>query len=145
MLKVIPPSSSAEKACLLNMLPAYFPYLHAKREDQKPCVLAKIWGFYTVKTTIFSSGKTTEVDIIVMERVKVPNESRRFDLKGIPSRKLPVKVYATKSESGTIHSNAQQAAPISIPGRADDITKSEHMEEAVVTQWDQEWLKGKKS
>ncbi|KAH8555969.1 hypothetical protein BGW37DRAFT_402167, partial [Umbelopsis sp. PMI_123] len=76
----------AERDALLRFAPKYFAYL--KRSAGAPSVLAKIFGFYTVKIRKLAEDKTTlKMDILVMEHLFYgQNISRRFDLKGIQGR-----------------------------------------------------------
>ncbi|KAG2173975.1 hypothetical protein INT44_000089 [Umbelopsis vinacea] len=76
----------AERDALLRFAPKYFAYL--KRSAGAPSVLAKIFGFYTIKIRKLAEDKTTlKMDILVMEHLFYgQNISRRFDLKGIQGR-----------------------------------------------------------
>ncbi|KAI9592329.1 hypothetical protein BDF19DRAFT_425524 [Syncephalis fuscata] len=62
----------AEKDALLKFAPSYFNYMD--QSSQNPSVLAKIFGFYTVKYKNVHTGKTMKMDLL------------KFDLKGIPER-----------------------------------------------------------
>ncbi|KAI9287807.1 hypothetical protein BC943DRAFT_201630 [Umbelopsis sp. AD052] len=72
----------AERDALLRFAPKYFAYL--ERSAGAPSVLAKIFGFYTIKIRKLAEDKTTlKMDILVMEHLFYgQNISRRFDLKG---------------------------------------------------------------
>ncbi|KAJ3195191.1 hypothetical protein HK101_000901 [Irineochytrium annulatum] len=90
-----------EKDALLKFAPKYFEYI--LNNDNKPSVLAKIFGFYTIKQRNLATGVTTELDVLVMEHlfanVKI---SRKFDLKGVPDRHSVPKRTASNSSSGSI-------------------------------------------
>ncbi|CAO3683131.1 unnamed protein product [Umbelopsis ramanniana] len=58
----------AERDALLRFAPKYFAYL--KRSAGAPSVLAKIFGFYTIKIRKLAEDKTTlKMDILVMEHL----------------------------------------------------------------------------
>lgn len=80
----------AEKDELLKFAPSYLEYMKENRD--KPSILAKIFGFFTVIQKDSQSGHTLKMDLIVMENIfaNLPI-SKKFDLKGIPDRKLPKK------------------------------------------------------
>jgi hypothetical protein len=56
-----------EKDALLKFAPAYFDYM--QNADKNPTVLAKIFGFYTIKQRNLATGVTKELDVIVMEHL----------------------------------------------------------------------------
>ncbi|KAJ3039702.1 1-phosphatidylinositol-3-phosphate 5-kinase [Rhizophlyctis rosea] len=74
-----------EKDALLMFAPRYFEYMG--NSDKNPTILAKIFGFYTIKQKNLQTGQVVKMDVLIMEHlfagVKV---SRKFDLKGIPDR-----------------------------------------------------------
>ncbi|KAI8052192.1 hypothetical protein BDF22DRAFT_744416 [Syncephalis plumigaleata] len=75
----------AEKDALLKFAPSYFNYMD--QSSQNPSVLAKIFGFYTVKYKNVHTGKTMKMDLLVMEHLFYRQKiTRKFDLKGIPER-----------------------------------------------------------
>jgi hypothetical protein len=79
-----------EKDELLKFAPSYFEYLKENRE--KPSILAKIFGFFTITQKNTVTGHVSKIDLIVMENIfaNVPI-SKKFDLKGIPDRKFSKK------------------------------------------------------
>ncbi|KAJ3098074.1 1-phosphatidylinositol-3-phosphate 5-kinase [Phlyctochytrium planicorne] len=87
-----------EKDALLKFAPLYFEYIN--NSDKNPTVLAKIFGFYTIKQKNLATGVTTELDVLVMDHlfanVKI---SRKFDLKGVPDRHSVSKRSSSNSSS----------------------------------------------
>ncbi|KAF7727742.1 hypothetical protein EC973_007201 [Apophysomyces ossiformis] len=76
----------AEKDAFLKFAPKYFDYL--RQTVEKPTILAKIFGFYTIKMKS-TVGKSVdlEMDVMVMEHLFYGQTiARRFDLKGIQDR-----------------------------------------------------------
>ena len=59
--------SGAEKDALLKFAPSYFKYMN--RTSQKPSVLAKIFGFYTLKRKNLLTGEVKRMDVLVMENL----------------------------------------------------------------------------
>ena len=80
----------AEKDELLRFAPSYLKYL--KENRGRPSILAKIFGFFNITYKDSASGNIVQMDLIVMENIfaNMPI-SKKFDLKGIPDRKLPKK------------------------------------------------------
>ncbi|KAJ3413856.1 hypothetical protein HDV05_007377 [Chytridiales sp. JEL 0842] len=75
----------AEKDALLKFAPAYFDYM--QNADKNPTVLAKIFGFYTIKQKNAGTGAVRELDVLVMEHLFCNMRvSRKFDLKGVSDR-----------------------------------------------------------
>ncbi|KAJ3208381.1 hypothetical protein HDU67_006776 [Dinochytrium kinnereticum] len=74
-----------EKDALLKFAPLYFNYMN--NSDKNPTVLAKIFGFYTIKQKNLVTGVTTELDVLVMDHLFANVKmSRKFDLKGVSDR-----------------------------------------------------------
>lgn len=75
-----------EKDALLKFAPAYFEYMKTGRD--RPTILAKIFGFYTVKIkSLDSNVPTLRMDLLVMEHLfHGQHVTRTFDLKGVPDR-----------------------------------------------------------
>ena len=57
----------AEKDALLQFAPAYLDYI--SNADKSSSVLAKIFGFYTVKHRNVSTGAVTEMDFLITEHL----------------------------------------------------------------------------
>ncbi|KAG0191355.1 hypothetical protein DFQ28_000368 [Apophysomyces sp. BC1034] len=76
----------AEKDAFLKFAPKYFDYL--KRSVEKPTVLAKIFGFYSIRMKSTNDKSVDlEMDVLVMEHLfHGQTITRRFDLKGIQDR-----------------------------------------------------------
>ncbi|GAA5878561.1 hypothetical protein JCM1840_007450 [Sporobolomyces johnsonii] len=74
----------SELESLLTFAPRLLDYL---MRPERPSLLAKIYGIYTVKTQDSKTGEKKKVDLIVMEHLfHSQTISRQFDLKGIASR-----------------------------------------------------------
>ncbi|KAJ3316352.1 1-phosphatidylinositol-3-phosphate 5-kinase, partial [Blyttiomyces sp. JEL0837] len=56
-----------EKDALLKFAPAYFDYM--ANADKSPTVLAKIFGFYTIRQKNITTGVVSELDVLVMEHL----------------------------------------------------------------------------
>ncbi|KAJ3289004.1 1-phosphatidylinositol-3-phosphate 5-kinase [Borealophlyctis nickersoniae] len=77
----------AEKDALLKFAPAYFEYMN--NSDKHPTILAKIFGFYTIKHKNLHTGQVMKLDVLVMEHLFANiTISRKFDLKGMPDRHM---------------------------------------------------------
>ncbi|RUS13321.1 hypothetical protein BC937DRAFT_95501, partial [Endogone sp. FLAS-F59071] len=76
----------AEKDALLKFAPKYFEYMGKSVES--PSVLAKIFGFYTIKMKdLRQKHAAMRMDILVMEQLFFAQKiTRKFDLKGIQDR-----------------------------------------------------------
>ncbi|KAG0320175.1 hypothetical protein BGZ99_004665 [Dissophora globulifera] len=75
----------AEKDALLKFAPKYFEYMENTHEA--PTVLAKIFGFYTLKINNGETGQVLKIDVLVMEHLFYKQKiTRTFDLKGIQDR-----------------------------------------------------------
>ena len=81
---------------LVELGPSYFRYMDATAN--RPTVLAKLLGFYTVEIRNLETGNTqAKADLLVMENLFYnQNVVKTFDLKGIQGRK----VKASSSGSG---------------------------------------------
>ncbi|GAA5894532.1 hypothetical protein JCM8208_006266 [Rhodotorula glutinis] len=74
----------SELDALLDFAPKLLDYL---MNPERPSLLAKIFGIYTVKIVDSKTNKRVKVDLILMEHLFYSrNISRQFDLKGIASR-----------------------------------------------------------
>ena len=73
---------------LIDLGPSYFKYMEAT--TNKPTVLAKLLGFYTVEIRNLESGTTqAKADLLVMENLFYNRKiTKTFDLKGIQGRKV---------------------------------------------------------
>ncbi|GAA5907063.1 hypothetical protein JCM6882_005159 [Rhodosporidiobolus microsporus] len=88
---------NSERETLLNVAPKLLSYL---MHPERPSLLAKIFGVYTVKITD-PSGAKKKIDLVVMEHLFYGvSISRQFDLKGIASRVAKPKPGAD-SKDGT--------------------------------------------
>jgi hypothetical protein len=77
--------TSAEKDALLKFAPSYFSYVD--HSSQYPSVMAKIFGFYTIKYKNIHTGKTMKMDLLVMEHLFYKQTiTQKFSLKGILGR-----------------------------------------------------------
>ncbi|KAF8940640.1 hypothetical protein BGZ58_005376 [Dissophora ornata] len=75
----------AEKDELLKFAPKYFDYM--ERTHEAPTVLAKIFGFYTLKIKNGHLGHVLKIDVLVMEHLFFNQKiTKTFDLKGIQDR-----------------------------------------------------------
>ncbi|GAA5823555.1 hypothetical protein JCM11251_000679 [Rhodosporidiobolus azoricus] len=73
----------SERETLLNVAPKLLSYL---MHPERPSLLARIFGVYTVKITD-AKGAKKKIDLVVMEHLFYGvSISRQFDLKGIASR-----------------------------------------------------------
>ncbi|CAO3607438.1 unnamed protein product [Mucor hiemalis] len=76
-----------EKDAFLKFAPKYFE--HMKRSANEPSVLAKIFGFFTIRmnNTLDKKAPVINLDVLVMEHLFYnQNIIRRFDFKGIQDR-----------------------------------------------------------
>lgn len=73
---------------MIDLGPSYFKYMDAT--VNKPTVLAKLLGFYTVEIRNLENGTTqAKADLLVMENLFYDrNITKTFDLKGIQGRKV---------------------------------------------------------
>lgn len=73
---------------LIDLGPSYFRYMDAT--TNKPTVLAKLLGFYTVEIRNLETGATqAKADLLVMENLFYSQRiARTFDLKGIQGRRV---------------------------------------------------------
>ncbi|KAI0701295.1 hypothetical protein BC835DRAFT_236879 [Cytidiella melzeri] len=87
----------ADLHVLIELGPTYFRHMDATAN--KPTVLAKLLGFYTVEIRNLETGSTqAKADLLVMENLFYKqNIVKTFDLKGIQGRK----VKAASSDSGS--------------------------------------------
>ncbi|KAI9266247.1 hypothetical protein EDC94DRAFT_32754 [Helicostylum pulchrum] len=79
----------AEKDAFLKFAPKYFE--HMKRSANEPSVLAKIFGFFTIrmKNTLDKKAPLFNLDVMVMEHLFYnQNIIKRFDFKGIQDRQV---------------------------------------------------------
>ncbi|KAF9933807.1 hypothetical protein FBU30_004405 [Linnemannia zychae] len=91
----------AEKDELLKFAPKYFEYM--EKTHEAPTVLAKIFGFYTLKIKNGQSGQVMKIDVLVMEHLFYNQKiTRTFDLKGIQDRHVGSKPNATGGGSTTL-------------------------------------------
>ncbi|CAB4426141.1 unnamed protein product [Rhizophagus irregularis] len=77
---------TGEKEALLKFAPKYFDYMN--KPPSKPSVLAKIFGFYTIKIKDTKKNNVIlKMDVLVMEHLFFEKTiTRKFDLKGIQER-----------------------------------------------------------
>ncbi|GAA5855603.1 hypothetical protein JCM8547_001612 [Rhodosporidiobolus lusitaniae] len=88
---------ASEREVLLNVAPSLLAYL---MHPERPSLMAKIFGIFTVKTD--ENGVKRKVDLVVMENLFFDvSVSRQFDLKGIASRVAKPKSGGEASEGGT--------------------------------------------
>ncbi|KAF9352006.1 hypothetical protein BGX26_010091 [Mortierella sp. AD094] len=91
----------AEKDALLKFAPKYFDYM--EKTNEAPTVLAKIFGFYTLKIKNGESGHALKIDVLVMEHLFYNQKiTRTFDLKGIQDRHAGSKPNAGGGGSTTL-------------------------------------------
>ncbi|TDL16768.1 SAICAR synthase-like protein [Rickenella mellea] len=78
----------ADLQVLIEMGPSYFKYLDSTAN--RPSVLAKLLGFYTVEIKNLETGNVqAKADLLVMENLFYDQKiSKTFDLKGIQGRKV---------------------------------------------------------
>ncbi|KAI0738229.1 hypothetical protein C8Q80DRAFT_1292532 [Daedaleopsis nitida] len=78
----------ADLQVLIDLGPSYFKYMEATAN--RPTVLAKLLGFYTVEIRNLESGATqAKADLLVMENLFYDQKiAKTFDLKGIQGRKV---------------------------------------------------------
>ncbi|RIB16873.1 hypothetical protein C2G38_2038203 [Gigaspora rosea] len=76
----------SEKEALLQFSPKYLEYMN--KSSNKPSVLAKIFGFYSIKIKDLKKNNITmKMDVLVMEQLFFQRAiTRKFDLKGIQER-----------------------------------------------------------
>ncbi|KAI5475980.1 hypothetical protein MNV49_000539 [Pseudohyphozyma bogoriensis] len=83
----------SEKDAFLSFAPELLTYLS---NPERPSLLAKIYGFYTIKLKNLKTNKVTKLDVVVMEHLfHSQTITRQFDLKGVASR-----VAKAKTEGG---------------------------------------------
>ncbi|KAF9202093.1 hypothetical protein BGZ49_007733 [Haplosporangium sp. Z 27] len=91
----------AEKDALLKFAPKYFEYM--EKTNEAPTVLAKIFGFYTLKIKNKDTGHALKIDVLVMEHLFYNQKiTRTFDLKGIQDRHAGSKPNAGGGGSTTL-------------------------------------------
>ncbi|KAG0355477.1 hypothetical protein BGZ54_001138 [Gamsiella multidivaricata] len=91
----------AEKDELLKFAPKYFDYM--EKTHEAPTVLAKIFGFYSLKIKNGESGQVVKMDVLVMEHLFYKQKiTRTFDLKGIQDRHAGSKSNAGGGGSTTL-------------------------------------------
>jgi len=74
----------SEKESFLTFAPELLNYLMS---PERPSLLAKIFGFYSVKFKNLKTGETKKLDLVVMEHLfHSQTITRQFDLKGVASR-----------------------------------------------------------
>ena len=73
---------------LLELAPSYFRYIEST--SNRPSVIAKILGFYTIEIRNLESGNVqAKADLLVMENLFYQQKvSKTFDLKGIQGRRV---------------------------------------------------------
>ncbi|KAI9262234.1 hypothetical protein BDA99DRAFT_510606 [Phascolomyces articulosus] len=80
--------NNVEKESILKFAPKYFDYM--KKIDETPSVLAKIFGFYTIRIrSTVDKRILLNLDVLVMEHLFygiVPQNIQKFDFKGIRDR-----------------------------------------------------------
>ncbi|GAA5994179.1 1-phosphatidylinositol-3-phosphate 5-kinase [Rhodotorula paludigena] len=89
----------SELDSVLGFAPKLLDYLGS---PERPSLLAKIFGIYTLKFVDVKTGKKRKVDLILMEHLFFGKTiSRQFDLKGIASRVVkPKPGVDTKDSTG---------------------------------------------
>lgn len=82
---------------LIELAPSYFRYMDSTAN--KPSVLAKLLGFFTVEIRNLETGTTqAKADLLVMENLFFnQNVSKTFDLKGIQGRKVKARAGSSVS------------------------------------------------
>ncbi|KAM0747524.1 SAICAR synthase-like protein, partial [Meredithblackwellia eburnea MCA 4105] len=89
----------SEKEAFLQFAPELLGYLMA---PERPSLLAKIFGFYTIKTKNLKTGEVRKLDLIVMEHLfHSQTITRQFDLKGIASRVAKPKSTASSKDNAS--------------------------------------------
>jgi 1-phosphatidylinositol-3-phosphate 5-kinase len=80
---VVKQMSRYEMDAFVKFAPAYFEYMSQAFFHELPTVLAKILGFYQIGSKNPVTGKTTKMDVLVMENLFYKRSTTRiFDLKG---------------------------------------------------------------
>ncbi|KAK4699611.1 hypothetical protein P7C70_g6650, partial [Phenoliferia sp. Uapishka_3] len=106
----------SEKEAFLTFAPELLKHLMA---SDRPTILAKIFGFYTVKFKNLKTGESRKLDLIVMEHLfHSQTITRQFDLKGVAGRVAKSKATGKDSDGKEGECPAQQ------------------------TLWDGDWLAG---
>ncbi|KAJ7597066.1 hypothetical protein C8J56DRAFT_919078 [Mycena floridula] len=92
----------ADLQVLIDMAPSYFKYMDATAN--KPTVLAKLIGFYTVEIRNLETGAVqSKSDLLVMENLFYAQKvGKTFDLKGIQGRKVKAAVGAPSLTTRTL-------------------------------------------
>ncbi|KAG2220259.1 hypothetical protein INT45_009874 [Circinella minor] len=84
--------NNVEKESILKFAPKYFD--HMKKAEETPSVLAKIFGFYTIRIRSTTDKRIIlNLDVLVMEHLFygiVPQSIQKFDFKGIRDRHVEV-------------------------------------------------------
>ncbi|CAK5277872.1 unnamed protein product, partial [Mycena citricolor] len=109
----------ADLQVLIDLGPSYFRYMDASAN--KPTVLAKLLGFYTIEIRALDSGETRRADLLVMENLfsGLARVDRVFDLKGIQGRKAkPGSGTKTLFDGDWIAAQRHTTAPTLIPPHA---------------------------
>ncbi|KAJ1537345.1 hypothetical protein HK096_009449, partial [Nowakowskiella sp. JEL0078] len=89
-----------EKDELLKFAPRYLEYV--KNSDKNPSLLARIYGFYSIKHENSQTREIMELDVVVMEHLFADVSISRliivdkFDLKGVPDRHVDQKTASSK-------------------------------------------------
>jgi hypothetical protein len=114
-------------------------------QKQRPSLLAKILGIYTVK--IVANGVKKSVDLIVMENLMYDvSISRTYDLKGAVlffSSLLPFSLFARLSSLVSVSFSSFQPLTLIPAGIASRIAKPKAgSESGEGTGWDGDWLTG---
>ena len=87
--------SSPYRQVLIELGPSYFKYLESG--TNRPTVLAKLLGFYTIEIRNIESGTVqAKADLLVMENLFFGRKIvKTFDLKGIQGRKVKAATSGT--------------------------------------------------
>ncbi|CEP61751.1 1-phosphatidylinositol-3-phosphate 5-kinase LALA0_S03e10132g [Lachancea lanzarotensis] len=80
---VIKELSHTELDSFIKFAPSYFEYMAQAMFHDLPTAMAKVFGFYQIQTKNSESGKSFQMDVLIMENLFYNKKtSRIFDLKG---------------------------------------------------------------
>lgn len=106
--------NNIEKESILKFAPKYFD--HMRRSEYTPSMLAKIFGFYTIRIRSVEDKRVLlNLDVLVMEHLfygATPQITQRFDFKGLRDRHV------------------------------EECLKQPHQPKSDTTLWDGDWIEG---
>ncbi|KAJ3016458.1 UNVERIFIED_CONTAM: hypothetical protein HDU68_012208 [Siphonaria sp. JEL0065] len=95
---------TVEKDHMLEFAPRYFEYMNQTNSSTSPpSALAKIMGFFSVKSKNLETGVIQQLDILIMEHLFSEFDvGLVFDLKGVLDRRKPATASATADQKDEI-------------------------------------------